>query len=78
MRGRSQQALRNNKMEIAKLILEYLKVLAWPVTVIGILIGYRKHISNLFERTKKLELPGGISLEVSSKNSRSKAISKES
>ena len=51
-------------MEIAKLVLEYLKVLAWPITVIGILIGYRKHISNLFERTKKLELPGGISLEV--------------
>jgi len=51
-------------MEIAKLVLEYFKVLAWPITVIGILIGFRKHISNLFERTKKLELPGGISLEV--------------
>lgn len=51
-------------MELAKLILEYLKVLAWPITVIGILIGFRKHISQLFNRTKKLELPGGISLEV--------------
>ena len=51
-------------MEIAKLVLEYLKVLAWPVTVIGILIAFRTHISHLFNRTKKLELPGGISLEV--------------
>lgn len=51
-------------MELAKLILEYIKVLAWPITVIGILIGFRKHLSQLFNRTKKLELPGGISLEV--------------
>ncbi len=51
-------------MEIAELILEYIKVLAWPITVIGILIAFRKRISHLFNRTKKLELPGGISLEV--------------
>jgi hypothetical protein len=51
-------------MEIAKLILEYMKVLAWPITLIGILIGFRKPISLLFSRAKKLDLPGGISLEV--------------
>lgn len=50
-------------MEIAKLILDYIKVLIWPITVIVMLILFRTQIRSLFGRLKKADLPGGISLE---------------
>jgi len=65
-------------MEIANLVLEYIKVLAWPFTVVFILIAFRKEVSKLFDKTKKLELPGGISLEVfEEKIQEAKQIAKE-
>ncbi|MCK4910667.1 MAG: hypothetical protein KAR83_03445 [Thermodesulfovibrionales bacterium] len=50
-------------MEIANIILEYLKVLIWPVTVFTLAIIFRKQVENILSRIKKAELPGGISIE---------------
>ena len=50
-------------MEIASLILEYIKALIWPITTIFVLIYFRSEVSKLFERAKKLNLPGGFSVE---------------
>lgn len=51
------------KMEIAKLILEYIKVLIWPIFIILIITWFKNDIVNLIKRAKKIELPGGISFE---------------
>ncbi len=50
-------------MEIAKLILEYIKALIWPSTVLILFLLYRTQIINVFNRIKKADLPGGISIE---------------
>ena len=50
-------------MEIAELILKYLEVLVWPFVTIFIIFLFRKELVKLFDRAKKVELPGGISIE---------------
>ncbi len=50
-------------MEIANLILEYIKAIIWPTTVIFLVISFRKEIVNLLKNNKKIDLPGGISIE---------------
>jgi hypothetical protein len=51
-------------MEIAKLILEYLKVLAWPSTSLLLALLFRAEIRKLMARLRKAVLPGGVSLEL--------------
>jgi hypothetical protein len=50
-------------MEIAKIILEYLKVTIWPITTFILLLIFKKDIGKILLRLKKADLPGGISLE---------------
>ncbi len=50
-------------MEIAKIILEYLKVTIWPITTFILLLIFKKDICKILMRLKKADLPGGISLE---------------
>ena len=50
-------------MEIAKIILEFIKATIWPVTTLIIIAIFRHQIGGLFHRIKKAELPGGITLE---------------
>lgn len=50
-------------MEIANLILEYIKALIWPATILVLFALYRSQIINMFNRIKKADLPGGISIE---------------
>jgi len=52
-------------METAKIVLEYLKVFTWPITVIVIALVYRKPLSSILEKLKKAGLPGGVSLDFS-------------
>jgi len=37
-------------IEVARLVLEYLKVLVWPAVGVWVAIRYRKHLDRLFER----------------------------
>lgn len=52
-------------MEIAKLVLEFLKVLAWPAVAFTLAFIFRASVRDLVGRIKKASLPGGVELEVS-------------
>ena len=51
-------------MEIAKLALEYVKALAWPLTVLFLSLLFRSEIKRVFARLRKAALPGGISVDL--------------
>jgi hypothetical protein len=51
-------------MEVAKLVLDYFRVLVWPITTIGLALLFRVEIRNLLARLRKALLPGGVSLEL--------------
>lgn len=46
-------------MEIAKLLLDYIKVLIWPGVAIFVLLKFRGNISDLISRTRTLSTPAG-------------------
>ncbi len=54
-------------MELAKIILEYLKVLIWPCVLLFLFIYLREHLEELLSRIKSAKLPGGVSFELDSK-----------
>ncbi|WP_394431663.1 hypothetical protein [Streptomyces sp. SGAir0957] len=45
-------------MEVARLILDYLKVLIWPTATVAIIYGFRSQLSDLIRRVKALSAPG--------------------
>ena len=50
-------------MELAKLILEFVKALAWPVAVLAIALIFRREIRAIMARIRKAALPGGVSID---------------
>jgi hypothetical protein len=50
-------------VNIAKIILDYLRVLAWPLVVLSLAALFRREVVSVILRLKKADLPGGISLE---------------
>ena len=54
-------------MEIAKLVLEYIKVLIWPIILVFLCFYFRDQVAGIFERLKSAKLPGGVSLEMNDK-----------
>jgi len=51
-------------MEIAKLVLEYVKALAWPVTVLALSFYFHSEINKVLARLRKAVLPGGLSVDL--------------
>ena len=51
-------------MEIAKLILEYLRTIVWPTTVLVLSLLFRREITRVFARLSKAVLPGGFSFDL--------------
>jgi hypothetical protein len=51
-------------MEIAKLVLEYVKALAWPITVLALSFLFRSEIKRAFARLRRAVLPGGFSVNL--------------
>ena len=49
--------------ELLKIILDFIGLLIWPITVIIIIMIFKKEIRKLVDKAKKLELPGGFSIE---------------
>jgi hypothetical protein len=45
-------------MEVARLVLDYLKVFVWPATTLSIVYGFRGQLSDLIRRVKLLSAPG--------------------
>lgn len=52
-------------MDVAEIVLEYLRVLVWPVTVVGLGVLFRTEVRGLFHRISSAKLPGGLSLDFS-------------
>ncbi len=50
-------------MEVAKLILEYLKALIWPTSVLLLAWIFRPEIRAVLARIRKAALPGGVSVD---------------
>jgi hypothetical protein len=52
-----------SQYELLKIILSFIGTIIWPVTAFIIVLIYREAILKLINRAKKVELPGGLSLE---------------
>ncbi len=50
-------------MEIAELILEYIKVLIWPFVALIAMFKFKPEFAELFSSIKKLKLPGGTEID---------------
>lgn len=65
-------------MELAELILKYIEALIWPTVTVFVLFFFKDELSKLFDRAKKVELPGGISIEAfENKLEQAKQLEKE-
>jgi len=53
------------EIEGAKIILQAVQILIWPVTVLIILLMFRRQISGRLSSFIKAELPGGLKFELS-------------
>jgi hypothetical protein len=51
-------------MDIAKLILEYIRAMIWPTTVLVLSFFFRSEIRKVFARLRKAVLPGGVSIDL--------------
>ena len=62
-------------MDLPYLILEYLKVIAWPIVVIIIISVFHNNLSNLIDRIQKFKGPGGIEIQAElMKNTQEKIV----
>lgn len=52
-----------SQYELLKIILDFIGVIIWPLTVLIIVLIYKDAIKKFIIKTKKVELPGGLSLE---------------
>jgi hypothetical protein len=50
-------------MEVTKLILEFVKALAWPVTALILALAFRAPLRAILSRLRKAGLPGGLSID---------------
>lgn len=51
-------------MEVAKLVLDYLRTLIWPATVVIICMVFRQQVIALLSRIRHAELPGGVAIDL--------------
>jgi len=61
-------------MEAAKVLLEYLRVLIWPVVVISFLIGFSPEVRDLMKRVSKIGAAAVVSLEFSTGQAEREAV----
>ena len=64
-------------MEWAKIVLEYLKVLIWPIVVILISWSFKEQICGVLNRLRKADLPGGVSIDFQEEIKQAKYISEK-
>jgi hypothetical protein len=64
-------------MEIAKLVLEYIRVLEWPVLAMVIAFLFRNELSGILGKLRKADLPGGVSLDFNQEMKEAKTLSQE-
>lgn len=64
-----------SKLDLANLVLEYLKILVWPGVVVAISLLFRKEITTIMARLHKAELPGGFKLDFEEEIGEAKKLS---
>jgi hypothetical protein len=64
-------------VELAKLILEYVKVLAWPTTTIILVVAFRTPLKAILSRLRKAALPGGVSIDFQEEIQEAKELSRQ-
>jgi hypothetical protein len=62
-------------MEVAKLVIEFVRVLIWPLTVVGLLLLFRRQVLALLDRIRHAELPGGFGVDLGQEIKEAKALS---
>lgn len=64
--------------ELLKIILDFVGTIIWPAVVLLFLLVFKPEIKKLLDKAKKLELPGGLSIEtVGEEISKAKELAKE-
>lgn len=64
-------------MDVAKLILEFIKALVWPITALVLAMLFRAPLTMVLNRLRKAGLPGGVSIDFQEQIQEAKQISKE-
>ena len=64
-------------MEIAKLILEYVRTLVWPATLVTVIVLFRVDLIALLARLRKAALPGGVTLDFQEEVEAAESLSAE-
>ena len=64
-------------MELLKLLLEYIKVLIWPVVTMFLVVMFKGSLMELLSRLQKADLPGDVSLDFSENLKEAKQLSKK-
>ncbi|MGO9107715.1 MAG: hypothetical protein ACLP9L_00650 [Thermoguttaceae bacterium] len=64
-------------MDVATMILEFLKVLAWPVTALVLALLFRSPLSAMLARLRKAGFPGGVSIELQEEIQEAKLLSRQ-
>jgi hypothetical protein len=64
-------------MEIAEIILEYVKVFAWPITIIFLAIYFRASLKAILARITKASLPGGVELDFKDEIEKAQTLSEK-
>lgn len=64
-------------MDVARLVLDFINVLIWPIVVTIAILLFRSHLGAIFARLKSASLPGIISIDLSDDIKEAKEISQE-
>lgn len=64
-------------MEVAKLILEFVKVLVWPITTLVLALVFRAPLGAILSRLRKAGLPGGVSIDFQEQIQEAKELSEK-
>lgn len=64
-------------MEVARLVLEFIQTLVWPVVALVAIIIFRKPIVAILNRLKGADLPGGLSLNFEEEIRDARELSRE-
>ena len=60
--------------ELLKIILEFVGTISWPITVLLMVIVFRRQIRKIVDNAKKVELPGGVSFEIEKEINQAKQL----
>lgn len=50
--------------ELLKIILDFIETVIWPIIIIILIYLFRVQIREFFTKAKRVELPGGFSVEI--------------